>query len=104
VLINRRQVRLTLLEAYPPNLRARGIGGTVLLAVLVGPDGRALDRHLEGSSGHVALDNAALDMVDEMRFAPARRRDSQVPVWVDQQITFAPGGPDLSRVDHHATR
>jgi TonB family protein len=104
VLLNRRHVRTTLLETYPPELRARGIGGTVYLAVLVGPDGEAVGQRVDRSSGHAALDEAALQMVGDMRFAPARKRDSQSPVWVDQQITFGPGAPDPTRVDHHAVR
>ena len=97
-------VRRRLLEEYPRELRARGIGGTVFLAVLVGPNGRPLERRLDRTSSHPALDEAALRVVDDMRFTPARRRDSQSPVWVDQQITFSPGAVDPSRFDHHAAR
>jgi TonB family protein len=97
-------VRRTLLDEYPRELRARGIGGTVFLAVLVGPNGKPLDRRLGRTSGHPALDEAALRMVDDMRFTPARRRDSQASVWVDQQITFSPGAADPSRFDHHPAR
>jgi TonB family protein len=102
VLLNRRHVRTTLLETYPPELRARGIGGTVYLAVLVGPDGQAVGQRVDRSSGYAALDEAALRMVGDMRFAPARKRDSQSPIWVDQQITFGPG--DFRQIDHHAAR
>ena len=40
------------------------------------------------SSGHQALDAAALRVAPVFRFTPALNRDKAVPVWVSLPITF----------------
>lgn len=46
------------------------------------------ETELQESSGHERLDNAALAVADEYRFAPAMNRDRNVPVWIALPITF----------------
>jgi TonB family protein len=103
-LLNRPEVGRALLEAYPPELRDRGIGGTTILELRVGAEGRVLDRRVQWTSGYPALDEAALGVVDMMRFEPARNRDQRVPVWVRQRATFVPATPTSGSIDHHAVR
>jgi protein TonB len=77
------------LEAlYPPLLRDAGIGGRVLVKFFLLEDGTVLERAVVESSGHTALDQAALGVADVMRFSPAYNRESPVPVWVSLPIEF----------------
>jgi TonB family protein len=83
-------VAQALVDVYPADLLAKGLGGTAILTLRVGPEGTVLDRRAVQTSGHAALDEAALLVVDEMRFSPAMNRDQRVPVWVNQRVTFRP--------------
>ena len=58
---------------YPEELRRQRIGGTVLLRVVIRPDGSLESVVLEKSSGYTALDESALAAVKQWRFQPARR-------------------------------
>jgi TonB family protein len=89
-LSNRDEVAQALIAAYPADLLAKGIGGTTILGLRVGPEGTVLHRRSIQSSGSAALDEAALLVVDRMRFSPALNRDQRVPVWVNQGVTFKP--------------
>jgi TonB family protein len=40
------------------------------------------------SSGHKALDDAALKVAEIIEFTPALNRDKRVPVWISLPITF----------------
>jgi TonB family protein len=104
IMLNRPEVGRALLEAYPPELRDRGVGGTTILELRVGTEGRVLDRRVQSTSGYPAFDEAALRVVDMMRFEPARNRDQRVPVWVSQRATFVPAAVTSDYVDHHAVR
>ena len=104
IMLNRPEVGRALLEAYPPGLRDRGIGGTTILELRVGTEGRVLDRRVQSTSGYPAFDEAALRVVDLMRFEPARNRDQRVPVWVTQRATFVPAAVASDLVDHHSVR
>jgi periplasmic protein TonB len=56
---------------YPRAAREAGWEGTVILRVLVLPDGRAESVTLHKTSGHSILDEAALSAVKDWRFIPA---------------------------------
>jgi len=43
---------------------------------------------INDSSGHLALDDAALRVADAIEFTPALNRDKLVPVWISLPITF----------------
>ncbi|HEU5210806.1 MAG TPA: M56 family metallopeptidase [Longimicrobiales bacterium] len=88
-LTNRADVARALEENYPPLLRDAGIGGEALIWFLIAEDGNVLQLRTEKSSGHDALDRAALNVAKQMKFAPARLDDEPVPVWVAIPIVFS---------------
>ena len=65
---------------YPPVLREAGIGCHVGVYLQ--------NFRVESSSGHQALDDAALRVARVYRFSAARNRDEKVPAWVQFRITF----------------
>lgn len=87
-LTNRSEIQQALEAAYPPALRDERIGGTTRVWFFIDEQGRVQDTRIESSSGHPALDEAALKVAAEMEFTPALNRDQPVPVWVAFPITF----------------
>ncbi len=85
---NRNEVIQALMREYPPVLRDAGIGGQVVVWFFISEEGRVLNRRVSESSGHVALDEAALKVADVFRFTPALNRERIVPVWIQLPITF----------------
>lgn len=73
---------------YPSLAMRRGWEGTVWLKVLVQPDGSPKTIELHKSSGKPVLDQAALDVVKQWRFVPAKRGDTPVAGWVRFPIEF----------------
>ncbi|HSG48141.1 MAG TPA: energy transducer TonB, partial [Longimicrobiales bacterium] len=55
---------------------------------LIDENGAVQDFRIDQSSGHQALDQAALDVASVYKFSPALNRDKKVPVWVSFPITF----------------
>ncbi len=74
--------------AYPLSARRAGHEGTVVLTVEVLSDGRVGDARIRQSSGHAALDEAALAAARRWLFAPGRRRGEAVAVWVEVPVRF----------------
>lgn len=74
--------------AYPTAARLAGQAGRVLLTVVVAVDGSAKDMRLAQSSGHPALDEAALTAVRAWRFEPAKRNGVAVELEIDVPIRF----------------
>ncbi len=85
---NRSEVQAALMREYPPLLRNTGVGGQVIVWFFISEDGTVLDRRVSESSGHVALDEAALQVADVFRFSPALNREHVVPVWIQLPIAF----------------
>ena len=85
---NRTEVIRAMEREYPPLLRDAGIGGTVRVYFFIDENGQVQDRRIDQSSGHQALDQAALNVAGVYRFSPALNRDKKVPVWVSFPITF----------------
>lgn len=86
--LNPDEVEDALRRAYPPLLRDAGIGGTVGVLLWLNESG-GIDRAAIGSSsGHSGLDEAALQVVDVMRLAPALNRDRAVSVLVQIPVVF----------------
>ncbi len=85
---NRQDVVRAMEEAYPPLLRDAGIGGTIRVYFFIEADGSVGSVQIDQSSGHEALDDAALRVADVYRFSPAKNREEAVPVWVSFPITF----------------
>ena len=87
-ILNRADIVRAMEREYPPLLRDAGIGGTVRVYFFIDENGRVQDRQIDESSGHQALDDAAMAVFDIYRFSPALNRDKAVPVWVSFSITF----------------
>jgi protein TonB len=85
---NRDEVGRALEREYPPLLRDAGVGGKVEVWVRISDKGAVEDVQIHQSSGHPALDEAAIKVGQVMEFTPAMNRDKQVPVWVSIPITF----------------
>ncbi|MDA0328455.1 MAG: TonB family protein [Gemmatimonadetes bacterium] len=85
---NRTEVVRAMEREYPPLLRDAGIGGTARVYFFIDENGRVQDYRIDQSSGHQALDAAALAVADVYRFTAALNRDKKVPVWVSFAITF----------------
>ena len=85
---NRNEVIRAMEREYPPLLRDAGIGGTVRVYFFIDENGQVQDTRVDQSSGHQALDQAALNVAGVYRFSPALNRDTRVPVWVSFPITF----------------
>ncbi|WP_419162766.1 TonB family protein [Candidatus Palauibacter sp.] len=88
VLKNAPEVHRALLEAYPADLNFEGIGGKVEVWVYVDETGVVRNSVIKTTSGNEALDRAAMEVVDVMRFRPAMNRDQPTAVWVSQWIVF----------------
>jgi protein TonB len=73
---------------YPVSARRRGQQGTVLLAVRVSADGRALDVKVRQSSGYALLDEAATAAVRDWEFEPARVNARSVKSEIEVPVQF----------------
>lgn len=88
-LVNRAAIARKLVHSYPPSLRDRGMGGTVVTAILVDTTGRAKDVHVVESSGYVELDKGAKEVAEAAEFKPARLDSGcAVPVLVLMPFVF----------------
>ena len=87
-ILNRVEVIRAMEREYPPLLRDAGIGGTVQVYFFIDEEGVVQQFQVNVSSGHQALDDAALAVAGVYRFSPALNRDKKVPVWVSFGITF----------------
>lgn len=85
---NRTDVIAAMSRAYPPLLRDAGVGGTVRVYFFINERGVAEQVRLDESSGHEALDEAALNVAGVYSFEPALNNEKPVPVWVSFPITF----------------
>ena len=75
-------------DAYPPLLRDAGIGGTVGVWFFIDEEGVVEDVRIHQSSGHTALDRAAVEVAGTYRFSPALNGDDRVSAWVQLPIVF----------------
>lgn len=73
---------------YPRHLRSIGLGGEVEVQVLVDIDGRVKDARVARSSGHEALDEAAIEAAYKNVFTPALQNGRPVAVWVSYRVVF----------------
>lgn len=85
---NTDEVMRALQRAYPPLLRDAGIGGNVLVWFFIDEQGRVQNSQIKESSGHDALDQAAVEVAEVYQFTPALNRDKRVPVWIALPIVF----------------
>jgi protein TonB len=73
---------------YPARSRKAGEQGTVVVRVQIDASGRASQALLEKSSGHPALDEAALSAIRAAQFRPYAEGGVPQPVWVLAPIKF----------------
>mgnify|MGYP003406633713 CR=1 FL=1 len=74
---------------YPPTSRRLGEEGSVVLQVLVGPDGKVQDGKVQKSSGFPRLDEAALKhALRAWRFTPGSEDGNPVTTWHSVKVTF----------------
>lgn len=85
---NRAEVSRAMEREYPPLLRDAGIGGTVNVWFFINEEGEVQRVIVTESSGHKALDDAAVKVGEIIEFTPALNRDKRVPVWISLPITF----------------
>ena len=88
LLRNSEEVQQSLVREYPPLLRDAGVGGTVVLWFFVNEAGEVVKNQIHTSSGHAALDEAALRVAGHYEFSPATNDGKPVPVWVSLGINF----------------
>jgi periplasmic protein TonB len=72
---------------YSEEARKAKYQGTVVLWVVVGPDGRVHDCRVQRSLG-MGLDEKALEAVKRWRFEPARKDGQPVAVQVNVEVNF----------------
>ena len=85
---HRQEIIEAMQTAYPPLLRDAGIAGSVRLYFFVEADGEVTKIEIDESSGHAALDDAALRVADVYRFSPGMNGEEPIGVWVNFPITF----------------
>ncbi|GGY68514.1 hypothetical protein GCM10011613_10920 [Cellvibrio zantedeschiae] len=76
---------------YPEVAQEKGWEGTVVLSVLVQPDGKAKTVEVKTSSGRKILDQAASQTVQRWTFVPARKGETAIEGWVEVPIDFRLG-------------
>jgi TonB family protein len=91
---NRTEVVAILRRDYPVLLKDAGIGGTVGIWLFVDEGGQVQRVQVDRSSGHRAVDDAAIQIAKAIEFTPALNRDQRVPVWVSVPIAFLVGEAD----------
>jgi protein TonB len=75
---------------YPAQALRRGEGGTVVLRVNVGADGRPTDIAFADRSHSRELDRAARDAVSKWHFSPAMENGKPVAAVVEVPVDFRP--------------
>lgn len=85
---NRDELARAMEREYPPLLRDAGIGGTVIVHFFIDETGVVQNAVIAETSGHKALDEAALKVAPIIEFTPALNRDRRVPVWIRLPIMF----------------
>lgn len=73
---------------YPNLSRRLGEQGTVVLELVIEPDGTVSDLRVLESSGYPRLDKAALEAVQTWRYHPATRGGKPIRMRYVQEITF----------------
>jgi len=74
--------------AYPMELACAGVGGEVILSLAVGVEGTPTEVQLVRSSGNEALDQAAVEGVQDWKFKPATRGGQPQPTTIQVPVSF----------------
>lgn len=97
-ILNRDEIVEAMKAQYPPLLREAGVGGVVRVFMFIDTTGAVRDTRIQESSGHPALDDAALRVAGVYRFEPARNQEKKVEVWVAFPMTFQVGDVERTQV------
>lgn len=73
---------------YPLELWRQGIEGETLLRVHITESGAVDSVRIEESSGHAALDSAAVAAAQKLQYHPAREGDRPIAVWALLPVRF----------------
>lgn len=73
--------------AYSDAARRKGLQGTVILFLVVDPQGRPATAYVSRSLGY-GLDEAAVEAVRKWKFAPATFKGVAIPVVINVEINF----------------
>ena len=73
---------------YPNEARKKGYQGEVVLRAEVLSNGLVGKIEVKNSSGYEILDHSALTAVKQWKFAPAKKGENTVPLWVNIPIKF----------------
>lgn len=74
---------------YPVDLWDQDLEGTTVLRLRVSDTGQVDSVEVEESSGHDALDRAALDGARSLRFEPGRKDGQRVRMWASLPVEFS---------------
>ncbi len=86
---NPEAVRRRLDSLYVDSLKARGVGGSVGLSLLIDAAGEVRVACVFETSGYRAIDDIALRLTRSMEFVPAGYRGEAVAAWHAQALTFS---------------
>lgn len=75
---------------YPARQLRLGIGGTTIVSLNYGPDGRVSSAKILRSSGDRGLDKAALAAAKMWRFEPLLLRGERIHGYDEASVTFKP--------------
>lgn len=75
--------------SYPRQSKRLGEEGTVVIRVLITPEGRAEKAEIRTSSGYARLDDTALSTVLRWRFVPGQRNGVPEAMWFNVPMRFA---------------
>jgi TonB family protein len=89
-IVNREEIIEATIAGYPALLRDAGIGGTVRIYFFIDAEGIVQNALVAESSGHPAIDRAALGVAEAYRFRPAMNGTEPTPVWLSLPVTFTP--------------
>lgn len=73
---------------YPPEAWREGVGGETRVRIRIDRRGRVDSAYVLDSSGHAALDSAALAGARKLEYRPARQGDRPVAVWAVLPVRY----------------
>lgn len=73
---------------YPARAWREGVGGQTRLRIHITESGQVDSAYVLESSGHAALDSAALSGARALRYRPARQGDEPVAVWAVLPVKY----------------
>ena len=88
--LNAEEMAAALYSAYPPHLREAGINGSVVVSMVIGPDGQPRELQVI-SATDTAFAAPTVTVVSQLRFSPAQVGGQAVPVRLVAPIGWEAG-------------